>query len=56
MQVEKARNTMTVQFLEQFSETGQVNTGDSIDNTIAGYNNLDFTVNLNDGNNAAGQQ
>lgn len=46
----------SVQSLEQFSETGQVNTCDSTYNTIAGCNNLDFTVDLNDGNNEAGQQ
>ncbi len=56
MQVEKARNTMILSSPYQFSGTGQVNTCDSTYNTIAGCNNLDFTVNLNDDNNEAGQQ
>jgi len=44
------------QFIEQFAETGQVSSCGSTDDTIAGCDNLDFTINLNDGNNAAGQQ
>ena len=46
----------SVQLLEQLSTTGQNSTCGSDDKTIASCNNLGFTANLNDGNNAAGQQ
>ena len=45
-----------VQLLEQSSVTGQDSSCGSEDDTVASCNNLAFTANLNDGNNAAGQQ
>ncbi len=44
------------QLIEQSAQTGEASTCDSTEKTIAGWNNLDFTVNLNGGNNAAGQR
>ena len=46
----------SVQLLEQLSLTGQDSTCGSEGKTIASCNNLAFTANINDGNNAAGQQ
>lgn len=46
----------SVQLLEQLSITGQDSSCGSEDDTVASCNNLAFTANLNDGNNAAGQQ
>lgn len=45
-----------LQLLEQSSVTGQSSSCGSEDDTVASCNNLAFTANLNDGNNAAGQQ
>ena len=45
-----------VQLLEQSSITGQDSTCDSGNKTKASCNNLAFTLNLNKGNNALGQQ
>ena len=44
------------QFLGQSTETGQFSKCSSDDNTIASCNNLGFSLNGQDGNNAAGQQ
>ena len=44
------------QLIEQSALTGEASTCDSTEKTIAGCNNLDFTVNLNGGNSAAAQQ
>ncbi|WP_458742918.1 hypothetical protein [Candidatus Nitrosocosmicus sp. T] len=44
------------QLLEQSSNTTEQSTCGSEDKTIASCNNLAFTANLNDGNNALGQQ
>jgi hypothetical protein len=51
----KKHNDME-QFINQFSGTGQASSCGSNDDTIASCNNLAFTANLNDGDNAAGQQ
>jgi len=45
-----------VQLLEQSSITGQDSTCDSGNKTKASCNNLAFSLNLNDGKNALGQQ
>ena len=45
-----------VQLLEQLSLTEQASSCGSEDDTIASCNNLAFSINLNDGNNALGQQ
>ncbi len=51
------KSNESVQFLEQSSITGQDSSCFSeLGKTIASCNNLAFTANLNDGNNAAGQQ
>ncbi len=44
------------QFLGQSTETGQFSECATDDNTIASCNNLGFSLNAQDGNNAAGQQ
>ena len=44
------------QFLGQSTETGQFSECSTDDNTIASCNNLGFSLNGQDGNNAAGQQ
>ena len=50
------KSNESVQLLEQSSITSQDSSCGSEDKTIASCNNLAFTANLNDGNNAAGQQ
>jgi hypothetical protein len=45
-----------VQLVEQSSNTTEQSTCSSEDKTVASCNNLAFTANLNDGNNALGQQ
>jgi hypothetical protein len=52
----KKKSNELLQLLEQSSVTGQSSSCGSEDDTIASCNNLAFTANLNDGNNAAGQQ
>ena len=51
------KSNESVQLLEQLSLTEQASScGTENGKTIASCNNLAFTANLNDGNNAAGQQ
>ncbi|MGD9675043.1 MAG: hypothetical protein AB7U98_16375 [Candidatus Nitrosocosmicus sp.] len=51
------KSNESVQLLEQSSVTGQDSSCFSeLGDTVASCNNLAFTLNLNDGNNAAGQQ
>ena len=51
------KSNEAVQLLEQSSVTGQDSSCFSeLGDTVASCNNLAFTLNLNDGNNAAGQQ
>jgi hypothetical protein len=45
-----------VQLLNQDASTGESSDCTSENDTVAGCNNLDFTVNLNGGNSAGGQQ
>ena len=53
----KKKSNEAVQILEQSSSTGQDSTCYSENGkTKASCNNLAFTLNLNDGNNALGQQ
>jgi hypothetical protein len=52
----KKKSNELLQLLEQSSVTGQSSSCGSEDDTVASCNNLAFTANLNDGNNAAGQQ
>jgi hypothetical protein len=52
----KKKSNDLLQLLEQSSVTGQSSSCGSEDDTVASCNNLAFTANLNDGNNAAGQQ
>ena len=52
----KKKSNELLQLLEQCSVTGQSSSCGSEDDTVASCNNLAFTANLNDGNNAAGQQ
>jgi hypothetical protein len=52
----KKKSNELLQLLEQSSVTGQSSSCGSEDKTVASCNNLAFTANLNDGNNAAGQQ
>lgn len=52
----KKKSNDLAQFIEQDSRTGESSSCSSENNTIAGCNNLDFTLNLNGGNSAAGQQ
>jgi hypothetical protein len=52
----KKKSNELLQLLEQSSVTGQSSSCGSEDDTVASCNNLEFTANLNDGNNAAGQQ
>ena len=53
----KKKVNESVQVLEQSSVTGQDSSCFSeLGDTIASCNNLAFTLNLNDGNNAVGQQ
>ena len=53
----KKKSNDSVQLLEQSSTTGQDSSCFSRNGeTLASCNNLAFTLNLNDGNNAAGQQ
>jgi hypothetical protein len=52
----KKKSNELIQLLEQSSVTGQSSSCGSEDDTVASCNNLAFTANLNDGNNAAGQQ
>ena len=52
----KKKSNELLQLLEQSSVTGQSSSCGSEDDTVATCNNLAFTANLNDGNNAAGQQ
>jgi hypothetical protein len=44
------------QFIGQHAGTGETSSCSSQNDTIAGCNNLDFTLNLNGGNSAGGQQ
>ena len=44
------------QFIGQYTSTGETSSCSSENDTIAGCNNLDFKLNLNDGNSAGGQQ
>lgn len=46
----------SLQLIEQLSATSQSSSCGSDDDTVASCNNLAFTANLNDGNNAAAQQ
>ena len=50
------KSNEAVQLLEQSSITGQDSTCGSGNKTIASCNNLAFSLNLNDGKNALGQQ
>jgi hypothetical protein len=53
----KKKVNESVQLLEQSSVTGQDSSCSSeLGDTIASCNNLAFTLNLNEGNNAAAQQ
>lgn len=52
----KKKVNESLQLIEQLSATGQSSSCGSDDDTVASCNNLAFTANLNDGNNAAGQQ
>jgi hypothetical protein len=52
----KKKSNDLLQLLEQSSLTAQDSSCGSEDDTVASCNNLAFTANLNDGNNAAGQQ
>ena len=53
----KKKVNESVQVLEQSSATGQDSRCFSeLGDTVASCNNLAFTLNLNDGNNAVGQQ
>lgn len=57
MQAEKTKKANDcIQVREQISSTGQVSSCGSEDKTIVSCNNLAFTANINDGNNAAGKQ
>ncbi len=44
------------QFIGQQAGSGETSSCSSQNDTIAGCNNLDFTLNLNSGNSAGGQQ
>jgi hypothetical protein len=51
------KSSEALQLLDQSSVTGQDSSCFSeLGDTVASCNNLAFTLNLNDGNNAAGQQ
>jgi len=52
----KSSNNEAIQDIEQFSGTAQDSVCDSGNKTKASCNNLAFSVNLNDGNNALGQE
>jgi hypothetical protein len=52
----KKKSNEALQGIGQSSETLQSSTCSSYDKTLASCNNLAFTLNLNDGNNAVGQQ
>ena len=52
----KKKVNESVQIIEQLSTTAQSSTCGAEDDNVASCNNLAFTANLNDGNNAAGQQ
>ena len=50
------KSNVLEQFIGQQGSTGETSSCSSEDDTIAGCNNLDFTLNLNGGNSAGGQQ
>jgi Na+/glutamate symporter len=52
----KKKSNESAQVLSQNTTTAQASACESLDDTTASCNNLAFSVNLNDGNNAAGQQ
>ena len=52
----KKKSNEAIQVLEQSTATGQDSVCDSGNDTIASCNNLAFSVNLNDGSNALGQE
>jgi hypothetical protein len=52
----KKQSNDMAQFIGQDARTGESSSCGSENNTIAGCNNLDFTLNLNGGNSAGGQQ
>jgi hypothetical protein len=52
----KKKSNESVQVLEQSTATGQDSVCDSGNDTIASCNNLAFSLNLNDGSNALGQE
>jgi hypothetical protein len=52
----KKKSNEAIQDLEQFSGTGQASSCGSGNDTTASCNNVALSFNLNDGNNALGQQ
>ncbi len=52
----KSSNNDAEQFIAQSTSTGQAAACDSLGNTTASCNNVALSFNLNDGNNALGQQ
>ena len=52
----KKKSNEAIQDLEQFSGTGQDSSCGSGNDTTASCNNVALSLNLNDGNNALGQQ
>ena len=52
----KKKSNEAVQAISQNTETAQLSECGSGDDTVASCNNLAFSLNFNDGNNALGQQ
>jgi hypothetical protein len=52
----KKKSNEAIQDVEQFTGTGQASECGSGNDTLASCNNLAFSLNLNDGNNALGQE
>lgn len=50
------KSNEAIQLIDQFSNTTEQSVCETDDDTIASCNNLDFKINLDDGNNGLGQQ